>query len=60
MKSLKNLYNRFENLREVQKDEQVELLQINLNEDDIKSIIYWLGLLKLYLYSSDKTKKEDR
>lgn len=46
MKTANELYDRFMNLKEVQKIEQVEIIQVGFSEDDVKSIIYWLGLVK--------------
>lgn len=46
MKTVEDLYDRFKNLLEVQKFAQVEVVSSQFNEDDIKSLLYWLGLLK--------------
>lgn len=46
MKTVEELYDRFKNLLEVQRFIQEETIRSDFNEDDLKSLIYWLGLLK--------------
>ena len=46
MKSLEQLYDRFNNLLEVRKIQQSDVIQAGFDEDDLKSIIYHLGELK--------------
>lgn len=40
------IQNRFENLRQIQKDTQAELIQVSFTEREIKEIIYCMGYLE--------------
>ena len=54
MKSLDSIIERFENLLEVQKAGQIELINSHFDEDDLKSIIYYLGDTKSVLLDVKK------
>lgn len=46
MKTVEELYDRFKNLQEIKKIEQVNIIQAGFDEHDLESLLYWLGILK--------------
>lgn len=46
MKTPEELYDRFKNLQEIKKIEQVDIIRAGFDEHDLESLLYWLGILK--------------